>query len=469
MSPNLQEQLQHQLSETVGHATNPAGVAKLFLKHAGGDKFFRMFLGHWHRFKDGVWEDAEHDFNHEVVDMQETLCQKLNQDFFNGVKGPFNLAGEWVGRQNIRKLVQGCEDVFPVKKTTDVNLDNWILPLAGKGLDLKTGHHISGENMEKYYFTRRAACSPTAASPEDLAKFTEFVEEVLSGDDLDFLGRFCYYCLTGEIGHHTFLINVGTGANGKSVFWGAFSKMLGDFASTANPILLKKSKGGPNEHDASVVDISGSRLVFLEELGSGRLNENIVKDLVARPIHRIRGVSGKGHFTAKNCAKFVANTNSLPRFEGTDQAFLRRVAILEWKKSIPREYQDPELLSKFEAMPEAVLAWALSYRERFEQDKLNRPESLERAAEEYALRNSPHLMFVHECLEKCPTGSFISTSAPGFKSTLEPFLDAPIGREGWSHHVSLLTKAVKEKFKGIEVSRDKAATIFHGIRLKGKQ
>lgn len=118
--------------------------------------------------------------------------------------------------------------------------DPWLLGCPGGMVELKTGKRRKAD--PKHGITKHTAIAP---SQDACPTWTRFLSEATKGDDdmVEFLKRWCGYCLTGDTREHALIFLYGPGGNGKSVFLDTIDRIMGDYATTAAMGTFASSRG----------------------------------------------------------------------------------------------------------------------------------------------------------------------------------------------------------------------------------
>lgn len=135
------------------------------------------------------------------------------------------------------------------------------------------------------------------------------------------------------------LILYGGGANGKSVFFEIISALLGP-ENISNYSLQNLT----NQNGYSRAKIAGKLVNYASEI-STNMDTTLFKQLVSGEPVEARLPYGQP-FILEDYAKFIFNTNELPKDVEQNEAFFRRFIILHFNVTIPEEERDPYLASK---------------------------------------------------------------------------------------------------------------------------
>jgi putative DNA primase/helicase len=168
-------------------------------------------------------------------------------------------------------------------------------------------------------------------------KFDVFLNKVLP--DLDsqiLLQEFSGYIFT-NFNFEKLLMLIGQGANGKSVFFDILCAIIG------KENLLNYSIG-QFSHEYNRAKLENILLNYSSERGT-ELDVDILKQLVSSEPLQAREPYGKS-FTLYNKARFIINSNSLPKVTEQTEAYFRRWQIINFDVIIPESDRDPDLANK---------------------------------------------------------------------------------------------------------------------------
>lgn len=210
------------------------------------------------------------------------------------------------------------------------------------------------------FITRQAECE-WLGGDEDVhcPLWEQFLQQMQPDPDVrHWLQMFVGYCLTGKTSEQLFVVMHGTGANGKSVMVEILKRLLGGYAQTVQ--FATFTERDPNAIRNDLASLDKARLVVASEGPEGaRLDEGVVKQVTgedavtARFLHR-------EFFTYTPRFKVVLVTNHKPVITGTDHGIWRRVVLVPFPVTIPKEQQDKRLLDKLTAELPGILAWAVA-------------------------------------------------------------------------------------------------------------
>lgn len=196
--------------------------------------------------------------------------------------------------------------------------------------------------------------------------------------------------LMGKPEDDAFYILVGEGANGKSVFTGLLSELMGSYSKTLEEgtILGTYSTSGGSAR-SDLADLPGKRFAYCSEIGeSAVLRAADVKRFTGRDKITMRAPYGRRDQTFVPQFTLFLATNYEPKILGVDNAIRRRVKIIRF----PRDYEnDPvmrakriwDLTDRLEAEMSGIFNWLLEGYEKAKRFGMETPQEVSTATNEY--------------------------------------------------------------------------------------
>jgi len=192
----------------------------------------------------------------------------------------------------------------------------------------------------------------------------------------------------------------GHGANGKSVYMETLTRLLGEVAVTlpSESFTGEAKAGGAANPD--MARLYGRRFLRVKELPEGEdLREALVKDLTGGEHFTVRDLFS-GYFDFKPIFTGHMSGNGYPKVTGTDNGIWRRMAVIEWPKTIEeskqREFE--EVLSEFAPEYPGILNWLIEGVMIFLQEGLVVPEEVKAKTLEYRSAMDPTSAFCTRCV-----------------------------------------------------------------------
>jgi putative DNA primase/helicase len=315
-----------------------AGNAAL-VKAAIGDRvLFCQELDLWlHAGEDERWKRDRTDFISRRIEeiftaRWEELSKKPNpQDpLFRFAMKSLNLPAI----RNAKSILEFQPDLNVLQE--DLDSDGWLFGCANGILNLRLGELV--RPRRDLLVTRY---SPTRFDPAaKCEKFLEFLARVQPDPEVRaFLWRLIGCCLTGLLPEESFIFFLGVGANGKTTFARAISRMLGgDYAWSPRKQLLFLPGGRLSTNEAAgandIIDLQGRRLLVSVEQVGRRWNLEFLKAFTGGDILHGRQLYLKAA-NVKPTAKILICANDSPSLDDFSEALRRRFVLLPWSVIIP--------------------------------------------------------------------------------------------------------------------------------------
>jgi len=201
--------------------------------------------------------------------------------------------------------------------------------------------------------------APRARSPASwdtdarCPEFRRFLREVVPVKrERHTLQEYTGYCLMHwAMPLHKGLFIVGPTASGKSTFLKVLRDLLGSVASVSPHELVNGRFGA--------IELEGAWANIRTDIASEVLqNIGKFKEILAgEPMHAERKHE-QGYEIEPN-AKHLYSANRLPDVSIDDDAFFRRILLVSFPKTVPRDKRDPELPSRLTDELDGVLLWAV--------------------------------------------------------------------------------------------------------------
>ncbi len=203
-----------------------------------------------------------------------------------------------------------------------------------------------------------ASCLPFDYDPKAVCpRWEAFLADVMDGDSerIELLQQWVGYLLSADLRQHRFLLCVGEGANGKSVFFEIIRAVLGPancssvpLSRFGNPFCLHATLG-------KMVNMSSESASMIGEEAESLLKAFVAGDLLT--FER----KYRDPLQARPTAKVMIATNSLPRFADRSQGLWRRVLLVPFDKTVPEVEQNKTLAQEIGASERpGILNWAMA-------------------------------------------------------------------------------------------------------------
>ncbi len=334
-----------------------------------------------------------------VQDMPDTLVSKFPASSLKKFKSATGVGG----------IVNLARPQF-IRDARSFDTDHTLLGVQNGVLDLRSNTLLTDPSS---IVTKRALVK---FNPEaDCPTFKAFFNEIM-GNDKELIGyvrRVLGYCITGHTGEQACFIAIGSGANGKSTLFSVVHKVLGDYAGdTPMQTLMQSRYGDQNTYDLAALE--GRRLVIAQEgEASSKLAEAKLKSMTGGDPIPCRPIYGKPK-TYDPRFKIVLVTNELPKIDGVDEAIWRRIKVIPFNVTIPKDERDPYLKEKLLAEKEGVLNFLIECFQEYEAAQaksrgsgLLEPEVVTKEIQNYRAETDSVGMFIKsKCIEGKDKSSF---------------------------------------------------------------
>ncbi len=248
---------------------------------------------------------------------------------------------------------------------------------------------------------------PVAYDPEAKApKWQAFLDRTMP--DLAIRRTVQAYSGTGLLGIllQNLMFHHGFGANGKSVFLETLTRLLGESFAVGLPAESivgsgERAAGGPSP---DIERLFGKRMVRVLELPEGTpFKEDLVKRLTGGERFPVRTLY-KGFYEFQCRATPHMSGNGFPRIDETDQGIWRRMLVVHWAVTIPKEERRDfeEMVADLLTEGPGILNWLIEGAIDFLSHGLVVAAPVEKATEAYKDDMDPIGRFVADCVEVCP-------------------------------------------------------------------
>ena len=285
------------------------------------------------------------------------------------------------------------------KEIWKFNVQNGTLNFKKDGKNLDEPEFL--QHNPEDYITKIAPAKydPNAECPE----WDKFLLKIFNNDTelIKYVKRILGYSLTGDTSEQCLFFAIGSGANGKSVFFKAMQEtVFGTYAGKAPSEMIMQQRFSQIPTD--VADLKGKRFVICSEIEENkRLNESRVKDITggdsitARHLHQ-------DYFEFDATFKLFIYGNHKPVIHGNDNGMWRRIILILFNTTIAKEDQIPmhKLLEKFSREKSGILNWAIEGYCDYILNGLSEPKSVQNEIFDYKSEMDIVGRFIEECCEK---------------------------------------------------------------------
>ncbi len=228
-------------------------------------------------------------------------------------------------------------------------------------------------------------------------KWLKFLDEIFLGDKelIEYIQKVLGYALSGDIKEQIMLVFYGNGNNGKSIFSEIVREVFGDYA--ANMDIKSLMVRGNNAGSSDIARLKGKRFVSTSENNEGsRLDEGLVKQLTGGDTVTARRLYEEEFEFIPQCT-ICMSTNHKPIIRGTDDGIWRRIVLIPFKYTVPKDKIDKNLKSKLMDELPGIFNWMLEGNRKYRQEGLELPEVCKKETESYKFEMDPIGRFIDEC------------------------------------------------------------------------
>lgn len=409
-----------------------------------------------HRWR---WDEAEH-----VNELARSIARGLT----GGSKEHDRHRGRSLSTNGVLAMVRlARSDRRTVTHLDQLDAQPFQLNTPTGVVNLRTGERLQPDPTMLHTRSTTVAPAPSYAAG-DAPRWERFLADTFAGDpDLTtYLQRVLGQALIGQVLEQILPFAYGAGANGKTTLLGVVQRLVGigdqgySISAPAELLLATANPGHPTE----IARLAGARLVVTSELEDGqRFAEAKVKMLTGRDT-----ISGRFmrqdwfSFTPTHTLFLLANHQ--PEVRAGGEAFWRRIALLPFLHTVPKELRNPHLEDQLvEQEGPQILAWIVQGAVDYLAHGIARPDSVEAATTSYATAQDTVGRFVEDCCQIAPPGTQ-SYSLPS--SQLRQVYETWCRQEGETPVTAkALTVAITTRF-GVTSSRTRNARQLDGIRLR---
>lgn len=358
--------------------------------------------GHWYRWDGYHWNEEELPT---MWDLTRMLCREVVNYEQGALLSEPAKRGLCAAKMHNAIVTIASRDAAVTVREEQWDTDLLALATPAGVVDLTSGELRPARRED--YMSQITSVAPSAEPTCPL--WHDFLTTVTAGDTAleDYLQRLAGYCLTGRTDEQMFAFLYGTGGNGKGVFLNTLAAIIHDYVTHADIATFTESQ--TDRHTTEVARLCKVRLVITEETeGSKRLAESKIKMMTGGGKLTARFMR-QDNFSFIPTFKIIMAGNHKPGLQDVGEAMRRRVHIVPFTVTIPREQRDLQLEDKLSAEHPAILRWMIDGCLAWRKLGLAPPASVLAATEDYMEMEDNLRGWMDECLTLAPE----SVSAPG--------------------------------------------------------
>lgn len=298
------------------------------------------------------------------------------------------LLHDWAKKCERRSIrINSILDVRPMVSVKKKELDShsFLFNCDNGVIDLKTGELLPHDRdllltkISPIKYDKNAECP-------NWRSFLESIFKTPAGEPdhelIRYLQKAIGYSLTGVTKEQVMFFLFGNGRNGKSTFINIIQDLLGDYGRQTNSdtFLKKRNDSGINN---DVARLDGARFVSAVESEEGQqLSEALVKQITGGEKMSARFLRQE-YFEFTPEFKVFFTTNHKPIVKGSDEGIWRRIMLIPFTVTIPKDKIDYDLPDKLAKEMPGVLRWAVEGCMKWQAEGLRAPETVKAATAEY--------------------------------------------------------------------------------------
>lgn len=288
------------------------------------------------------------------------------------------------------KEIKHCVAVDCSKRAEEINKDKNMINIKNGMFCLEEMKRF--DHNKKYLSTIQLPVEYREDSKCPL--WIKTLDEIFIGKKwkIDLLQEFMGYCLTSDISHQKALMNVGQGANGKSLIFRIHEKILG-------PQNVSSISMSGLEKNHYLAELFGKLVnLSIESETDIKINDAVFKALVGGDSITADEKYGKP-FSFNPFCKLIFSMNTLPFVSDKTSAFYRRVLIINYEREFSREEQNLGLYKDLCEELDGIFLWMIQGLQRLNKNgHFTEDKEMTDIIEDYKLDNNPPLGFIEENL-----------------------------------------------------------------------
>ncbi|MCH4007135.1 MAG: phage/plasmid primase, P4 family [Eubacterium sp.] len=279
--------------------------------------------------------------------------------------------------------------------------DGYLLNTPSGVVNLRTGEIRIGRSID--YITKITSVGPSHDN-EDI--WYDFLARLTGGDSelQQYLQLVIGMAAIGKVFYEGLIIAVGEGGNGKSTFFNAIKRVLGDYATMVNPDIFIRSSN--INKSAEIVTLKGERLTLAAELDSGKsLDAGMLKRISSTDMITARALY-KDPIQFLPTHTTIMFTNNLPEVDSDDDGTWDRLIIVPFYTRFRNTSNEIKDYGSYliDHCGGAILQWIIDGAVKFLQAncKIQRPTCVKSAIARYREEND---WLGHFIKERCVVDS----------------------------------------------------------------
>lgn len=333
----------------------------------------------------------------------ENLQDKISKDLFNDVQ-ELETNKQYLKfvykRRDSKYISATLKEVRPIVEImpSELNKNPYLLNTPSGTFDLRKGLGGFSEHKAEDFITKITTVSP-GNKGKDI--WLDCLDKIYGDAELiDYVQKICGLAVIGKVFIEAMIIAYGDGGNGKSTFWNAIFRVLGNYSGKLSADALTTSVR--RNVKPEMAEMAGRRLLIASESQEGaRLNESMIKQLCSTDeVMAEKKYKDPFYFTPTHM--LVLYTNHLPRISGSDDGIWRRLIVIPYTRKLTgkddiKNYAD----YLYENAGEYILSWLIEGAKKVidSKFKIDEPKVVTDAIKEYKEQSNWFNHFIEDCCE----------------------------------------------------------------------
>lgn len=365
-----------------------------------------------------------------------------------------------VKRGDTRAIHATTKEAMPMLeiKQEELDQDGFLLNTPSYTIDLKTGEKMEHDPL--HFITKQTTVD---VDNTNLKLWLDALDVFFQGDAdlIEYVQKVAGLATIGTVYQEAIIIAYGDGRNGKSTFWNAISRVLGNYSGAISADVL--TVGCKRNVKPELAEAKGKRLLIAAELEEGmRLSTSNLKQLSSTdPIYAEKKYKAPFKFTPSHT--LVLYTNHLPKVGAIDEGTWRRLIVIPFQakiegKSDIKNYGD----YLYENAGGAILSWIIEGSKKVIEDnyKITQPKVVQDATSKYKDSNDWFNLFI---TERCDVGEGLEQKSGELYQEYRAF-SMSIGE--YARSTSDFYSALESE--GFKRKRTSSARLVLGLKLKSE-
>ncbi|MFT2093111.1 phage/plasmid primase, P4 family [Acidiphilium multivorum] len=416
-------------------------VAQEFAATIAGAAVYDHTASDWFLWRDGRWARDDKAY---LLHLAREFCRSVRNSMPNAPgslgKIAFSAAVEKACRADPRLAVS--HDVW--------DRDRWLLGVPGGAIDLRTGK--ARPASPDLYIGRQCSVAPApGGTPAPL--WRRFLADATNHDEelQTFLQRLAGYLLTGDVTEEVVMFCYGSGGNGKGVFLGALTAIMGEYA-VGVPIEAFTA-GSRLNLEYYRATMAGARLVTASETeAQASWAESQIKEMSGNETPLSARQPYGQPFTFSPQFKIVLVGNHAPKLKGRSQAMERRLRVIPFDNQPPTP--DPDLKEKLRSEYPGILRWMIDGCLAWQRERLGNAAAIQGATSAYFEQQDAFRRWLDERCDLDPTfGATPGALLADFNSWARTNGEDPLQNNAFAEMLDRLPAIRRVRVKGARICR----------------